>query len=115
MGRAIGATSRGVGALFQLVLQFAPWDSARFDDLIALEEKLIAAVGSRAMDAHDAGSGEANIFLLTEQPTDVLRECLPVVQQSAFRVFAAGYRDLAADDEYQRVWPQDDGSPFEVK
>ena len=101
--------------MFQLVLQFAPWDSARFDDLIALEEKLIAAVGSRAsVDGHDVGSGEANIFLLTAHPTEVLRDCVPVVQQSAFRVFAAGYRDLEADD-YQRLWPQEDRSPFVVK
>jgi len=101
--------------LFQLVLQFAPWDSAHFEDLIALEEKLIAAVGSRAtVDGHDAGSGEANIFLLTEHPTEILRDCIPVVQRSALRVFAAGYRNLDADD-YQRVWPQGDHSPFVVK
>ena len=34
--------------MFQLVLQFAPWDPARFDDLIALEEELIATLGTRA-------------------------------------------------------------------
>ena len=101
--------------MFQLVLQFAPWDSECLDDLIALEEKLIAAVGSRAIvDGHDAGSGEANIFLLTEYPTEVVRDCVPVVQQSAFRAFTAGYRDLAADD-YQRLWPKGDRSPFIVK
>ena len=101
--------------MFQLVLQFAPWDSERFDDLIALEERLIAAVGRRAsVDGHDAGSGEGNIFLLTDYPTEVLRDCIPVVQQSALRGFTAGYRRLDADD-YQRVWPQGDRSPFIVK
>jgi hypothetical protein len=97
------------------VLQFAPWDSARFDDLIALEEKLIDAVGTRAtVDGHDAGSGEANIFVLTDHPAEVLRDCLPVVQHSAFPIFAAGYRSLDADS-YQRVWPRGDRSPFTVK
>ena len=101
--------------MFQLVLQFANWDSSHFDDLISLEEKLVSAVGSRgSVDGHDAGSGEANIFILTEAPIDVLRDCIPIVQQSPFSAFTAGYRDLKSDS-YERMWPRGDRSPFVVR
>ena len=101
--------------MFQLVLQFANWDSSRFDDLISLEEKLISAVGSRgSVDGHDAGSGEANIFILTEVPIEILRDCIPVVQQSPLSPFTAGYRDVKSDS-YERLLPNDDRSPFIVK
>ena len=90
-------------------------NSSDLDDLISLEEKLISAVGSRGnVDGHDVGAGEANIFILTEVPIEVLRDCIPVVQQSPFSAFTAGYRDLKSDS-YERMWPRGGSSPFMVK
>jgi len=101
--------------VFQLALQFKPWDASQYDDLVALEERLITALGSHgSVDGHDAGSDEANIFILAEHPTDILEECLPIIQDSGFGSFSAGCRALTTDD-YQRLWPPGDCSPFVVK
>ena len=101
--------------MFQLVLQFAGWNPGSFDALVALEEELISVIGSRgSVDGHDAGSGEANIFILTELPREILRACIPTLQQSSFTAFAAGYRDLESEN-YLRLWPPGDESTFTVK
>jgi hypothetical protein len=54
----------------QLVLQFTTGeDLDSFDRLIRFEEELISVVGKTAkVDGHDFGSGEMNIFILTEDP-----------------------------------------------
>ena len=42
-----------------------------FDQLVILEDKLIEELGSVAtVDGHDFGSGEFNIFVLTDEPTE---------------------------------------------
>jgi len=53
------------------VLQFRTSDTADFDTLVAFEERLIAHLGSSAkVDGHDFGSGELNLFLLTDAPLE---------------------------------------------
>ena len=60
-----------VGMRYQLVLQFEPNTMDDFDQLVILEGKLIEELGSVAtVDGHDFGSGEFNIFVLTDEPTD---------------------------------------------
>ena len=101
--------------MFQLVLQFAPWSDREFDDLIRLEDKLGSVVGSSAIDGHDLGSNEANVFVLTEDPTAALQTCLPVIREASLLwKFSAGYRSLQ-QDEYSRIWPTGDSSAFSVK
>lgn len=55
----------------QLVLQFAKAeDLNNYDKLLRFEEALISLLGRSAdVDGHDFGSGEMNIFILTEDPT----------------------------------------------
>jgi hypothetical protein len=54
----------------QLVLQFKPdEDLGSFDKLIAFEEVLSSLIGEAAeVDGDDFGTGELNIFSLTEVP-----------------------------------------------
>ena len=101
--------------MFQLVLQFSQWNDRAFDDLIRLEESLAEAVGEKAIDGHDLGSGEANIFILTESLDADFEACLPrIVDAGLLSNFSAGYRAMDAE-EYKRIWPRDDSSPFWIK
>ena len=54
----------------QLVLQFkADGDLGSFDKLVSFEEALSSVLGQMAdVDGHDSGSGEMNIFILTDHP-----------------------------------------------
>ena len=100
--------------MFQLILQFAPWSDRDFDDLIRLEDRLGSVIGSDAIDGHDLGSDEANIFVFTENPASVLQAALPVITEANFlSKFSAGYREVDGED-YCRIWPAGDSSPFTV-
>lgn len=51
--------------------------------MIVLEETLIAEVGNKALvDGHDAGSGEMNIFIHTNDPRRIFEKILSSQIQS---------------------------------
>ena len=101
--------------MFQLVLQFAPWDDRAFDDLIRLEDLVASVLESGEVDGHDLGSGEANIFVITDKPDSALQASLPVISEAGLLdQLSAAYRALHGD-EYTRVWPAGDTSRFAVK
>jgi hypothetical protein len=54
---------------YQLVLQL-PFSSIKdYDEMVELEEVIVGGLGNLGeVDGHDAGSGEMNIFILTDQP-----------------------------------------------
>jgi hypothetical protein len=91
---------------YQLVMQFDANTAADFDKFVALEEAFIRQFGSIAtVDGHDFGSGEFNIFVLTDRP----REAFGVAQRVAIRFgvldnMRAAYRELTADG-YLVLWP----------
>ena len=99
----------------QLVLQFKPWDDRPFDQLIEFEDQLMAVLeGIGEVDGHDLGSGEANIFILTDKLSPVLTRTAGVLAVSGLRsICSAGYRSLE-QRSYVRVWPLGDASPFRV-
>ena len=92
--------------MYQLVLQF-PAFAVDFDDLIAIEDELLAAVGPPAtVDGHDFGSGEGNIFILTESPSATFEIVLPVLKDlSRDRDATVAYRALDGE-EYTVIWPK---------
>jgi hypothetical protein len=54
---------------FQLVLQMPASSLKDYDEMIQLEEMIIGGLGVLGtVDGHDAGSGEMNIFVLTDHP-----------------------------------------------
>lgn len=100
----------------QLILQFkTAEDLDSFDRLICFEEELISIVGKTAkVDGHDLGSGEMNIFILTDDPAATFA----LVQQTDEAIrprgeMKAAYRPLNGE-EYICLWPPE-LSHFEVK
>jgi hypothetical protein len=54
---------------YQLVLQLPAASIKNYDEMVELEEAIIKHLGTLGnVDGHDAGSGETNIFIITEHP-----------------------------------------------
>lgn len=54
---------------YQLVLQLPASSIKDYDAMIELEETIMRSLGNLGkVDGHDAGSGEMNIFILTDHP-----------------------------------------------
>jgi hypothetical protein len=95
---------------YQLVVQFAADGLVDFNNLIALEEILIARLAHRSethVDGHDCGSGEFNIFIRTNDPRALLGEVSEIIQEAyPNMLFSAGYRSFD-QDKYVVLWPTD--------
>jgi hypothetical protein len=93
---------------YQLVLQFPCSSMEQFDAVVELEEKMIEEfAGSVAeVDGHDAGSDQANIFILTSEPTESFARAHAVIikNPNLATVLRAAFRQLE-EDEYSILWP----------
>jgi hypothetical protein len=87
--------------MYQLVIQF-PLNStfpsaAEFEAVVAIEEQLERDAGDAyEVDGHDAGAGEMNIFIITDDAVatfNSIEDKLPAGLR-----WRAGFRDLDADD-----------------
>ena len=99
---------------YQLVLEFQGDSPENFDRVIAIEEKLEKLLRNGEVDGHDVGQGIVNIFIITKHPERCFEETMRHIKGSEPKPSAAGYRNLNEDD-YIRVWPQGDSTPFELK
>jgi hypothetical protein len=60
---------------YQLVMQWPASSIADYAALVAIENVLIADLSSQSVvDGHDAGVGEVNIFLFTDDPQRTFEE-----------------------------------------
>jgi hypothetical protein len=77
-----------------------------YDQLLVLENELIEKLKTVAtVDGHDFGSGEFNIFVLTDAPATAFSEAHRVVTNHGMQnVMRAAYRELAAQ-KYVILWP----------
>jgi len=100
--------------MYQLVLQF-PTVVVDYDELIAIEEELLAVVKAPAtVDGHDFGSGEGNIFILTDTPAATLDSVLPLLRdRSCDRDATVAYRTLDSD-AFTVIWPKGFKGEFSV-
>jgi len=91
---------------YQLVLQFAADSTEDFDRLVTLEDRLIQEMDDIAtVDGHDFGSGEFNIFLLTDDPTTVFGKAHGIViNQGVHNAMRSAYREMDGED-YVVLWP----------
>src|SRR5215470_3874841 len=92
---------------FQLVLQWPASSLDDFDEIVRIEDLLIARLRSQSeVDGHDFGSGEANIFVHTDDPHQALEEIRAIL--SAHRLWpstAIAYREILGT-EYRVLWPE---------
>lgn len=93
---------------YQLVLQWSGSSIKDYDEMIAIEDKLIENLskGSK-VDGHDAGSGEVNIFILTDDPALTFSEAKDILGNSdRWMSVRAAYREITKD-HYTILWPED--------
>jgi hypothetical protein len=91
---------------YQLVLQFQAETVEEFDELVVLEDLLVENLPSPSeVNGHDFGSGEFNIFILTDQPRESLRAAEKTIQhyRAAYQLKAA-YREIG-QDKFVILWP----------
>jgi len=89
----------------QIVIRFSASSLDDFDRLVALEDPLIAKFkGNHDVDGHDFGQGEFNIFILTQNPENLVEELL---NDTSLRItelaLSISQRGLKSED-IQIVW-----------
>ena len=74
--------------------------------MIRIEDALTSGIGDVArVDGHDAGSGEMNIFLLTDDPLQAFQDVRKLLDGiRATDTLRAAFRELTSDD-YKILWP----------
>jgi hypothetical protein len=85
-----------------------PGDSeADFEALISMEEQVGTALGRYAsVDGHDFGSGEMNIFIETDRPTEAFADAAKALcEDPRWGHMRAAYRE-AWSGPYEILWPQ---------
>jgi hypothetical protein len=91
---------------YQLVLQWPASSIKDFDAVIEVESVLIDGLTADSeVDGHDAGSGETNIFIRTNDPIQAFDEIKSILGSRDFWVDTrVAYREVGKDD-YIVLWP----------
>lgn len=89
-----------------LILQWPTVALSNFDDLIEIEDHLIANLAPDAeVDGHDAGKGEVNIFILTADARLTFDQAKNLLQQlGRLDDLRAAYREERGE-AYILLWP----------
>jgi ribosomal 30S subunit maturation factor RimM len=92
---------------YQLVLQWPGSSLKDYDEMIAMETQLIENLSKAGeVDGHDAGSGEVNIFILTDDPERTFNEAKVILGNSDHWLSVrAAYREIT-QDHYTILWPE---------
>jgi hypothetical protein len=80
---------------YKLVLQWPGSTLADYDAMVAIEDLLIEQLeGDSEVDGHDAGSGETNIFINTDDPQKTFEKVRSVLaDQDHWVDLRAAYRE----------------------
>lgn len=100
---------------YQLVLQWPSSSIKDLDDLIGIEDTLSEKMSEEnEVDGHDAGVGEMNIFIQTEDPKKAFDEIKHILGSKDFWIDArVAYREITGSN-YTAIWPENLTS-FKVK
>jgi hypothetical protein len=85
---------------YQLVLQLPASSAEDYDEMIELEKVIMGNLANLGcVDGHDVGSGEMNIFILTDFPKDAFDRVrqMPAVKYVMPELKVA-YREIGKDD-----------------
>ena len=101
---------------YQLVIQIEAESIDDFDSLIELEDSLSKVVGDSVdVDGHDFGSGEANIFIITPDPTGTFAILKTELESKGILAKCkVAHRELDGE-EYIVLWPEDSTGTFTVQ
>lgn len=93
---------------YQLVLQWPALSIMDYDAMIEVEDALVEKLSkAHVVDGHDAGSGEFNIFIHTDDPKHAFNEVKSILGTRDFWVDArVAYRAITGS-EYTVLWPAD--------
>ena len=87
-----------------MVIQWREEDIT-YDQLIEMENILDYDLGiGHEIDGHDMGSGQANIFMITNNPEDLLQQIKEILNESELSIVKIAYRE-ESKDEFTIVWP----------
>ncbi|MDU0460273.1 MAG: hypothetical protein RW306_16215 [Geobacteraceae bacterium] len=97
---------------YRIVLSFEGDDLEIYDRVVAIETKLEMELVSGEVNGHDVG-GSVNIFIDSREPKICFEEAMKIIKDVEPKPCAAGYRAIEKED-YVRLWPQGDATPFEL-
>lgn len=96
---------------YMVVLEFSGDDLNNYDRVVSIETRLEAELAGGEVDGHDEGGGVVNLFISTTNPNECFKEAMKIMKEEPD---AAGYRKIE-EEEYERLWPDNDPTPFELK
>ena len=93
---------------YQLVLQLPASSIKDYDEMIELEDAIIEGIDNLGdVDGHDAGSGEMNIFILTDEPQQAFERIRPMLEmRDLMHKLKAAYRKIGEND-FTIIYPSD--------
>ena len=90
---------------YQLVLQL-PEDIMGYEEFIEIENSMITALQGKAnVDGHDMGAGEINFFVLTDDPEEVFKKIMELLNKETKKMLKAAYRETESE-KYVILWPK---------
>ena len=91
---------------YQLIIQFQAESMQEFDELVVLEDLLVENLPLHSqVDGHDFGSGDFNIFILTDQPKESFHAAQKTIQHyRPPQTLKAPYRKLGQNN-FVILWP----------
>jgi hypothetical protein len=93
---------------YQLVLQLPASSVREYDAMIELEEAIARSLGNLGrVDGHDAGSGEMNIFILTDHPKPAFDRIKQLLGTTDFMPKLKVAFRLIGKDEFTTLHPAD--------
>jgi hypothetical protein len=98
---------------FQLVLEFEGKTLHDLDRISDFEDILKNALPADLVDGLNAGQGIVNIFIHTDRPEQCFEEAMHALDGAEPGPSAAGYR-AKTEENYVRLWPKGDPTPFRL-
>jgi hypothetical protein len=102
---------------YQLVIQFPLEDASAddFDRLIMIETELGIVLGDQHdVDGHDFGSGEMNIIINTNNPSEAFHLARKVLSKGDLDSIIVAFREMKGKD-YSVIWPEKFDDEFSIK